>query len=99
MPHEKGASAPFFIRLEGSAEPIAAEAGETILTSLLRSGVPFPFSCQTGTCGACKCLLVEGDIVQLAFSERVLSREEQAKGIILACRSVPRSGGVLRRID
>ena len=37
--------------LEGHAQPIAVHPGETILTSLLRAGLPFPFSCQTGNCG------------------------------------------------
>lgn len=99
MPHQKGASAPFFIQLEGYPERVVMQPGETVLTALLRAGLQFPFSCQTGTCGTCKCLLVEGDFVQLPYSARVLTPQERATRIILACRTVLRGSGVLRRID
>ena len=87
------------ITLEGHAEPVPVEAGDTILTSLLRAGVPFPFSCQTGTCGTCKCKLLSGEIDELAHSERVLGPEERARGIVLACRAQIRTDSVVRRID
>ena len=87
------------ITLEGHARPIPVEAGDTILASLLRAGVPFPFSCQTGNCGACKCELISGEIVELERSEHVLAIEERSKGIILACRSQVRGDTGLRRID
>jgi hypothetical protein len=32
------------ITLEGHGRPIPAEAGDTVLASLLRAGVPFPFA-------------------------------------------------------
>jgi hypothetical protein len=41
------------VMLEGCAEPVPAEEGETLLAALLRAGLPFPFSCQTGSCGTC----------------------------------------------
>ncbi len=87
------------ITLEGHAEPVPVEAGDTILTSLLRAGVPFPFSCQTGTCGTCKCKLLSGEIDELAHSERVLRPEERSRGIVLACRAQIRTDTVVRRID
>lgn len=61
--------------------------GETILASLLEAGVPFPHNCQSGNCGACKCELVEGDILELPYSEYALSAEERAQNLILACRT------------
>lgn len=87
------------ITLQGRAEPVPAQAGETILTSLLRAGVPFPFSCQTGTCGTCKCELLSGDVVELAHSAQALSPEERAGGIILACRAQIHVDVAVRRTD
>jgi naphthalene 1,2-dioxygenase ferredoxin reductase component len=87
------------ITLEGYDRPIPVEAGDTILGSLLRAGVPFPFSCQAGNCGTCKCELVSGDILELEHSEHALSAEERAKGIILACRTQVWDDTVVRRID
>jgi ferredoxin-NAD(P)+ reductase (naphthalene dioxygenase ferredoxin-specific) len=87
------------ITLEGHAEPVPVEAGDTILASLLRAGVPFPFSCQAGNCGTCKCELVSGEVLELEHSEHALGPEERAKGIILACRTQVWDDAVVRRID
>ena len=87
------------ITLEGHAEPVTVEAGDTILASLLRAGVPFPFSCQAGNCGTCKCELVSGDVLELEHSEHALAPEERAKGIVLACRTQVWDDAVVRRID
>ena len=87
------------ITLEGHEGPVPVEAGDTILESLLRAGVPFPFSCQAGNCGTCKCELVSGEVHELEHSEHALSREERAKGIILACRTQVRDDTAIRRID
>jgi len=87
------------ITLEGHAEPVPAEAGDTILASLLRAGVPFPFSCQAGNCGTCKCELISGDVLELEHSEHALAPEERAKGIVLACRTQVWDDAVVRRID
>ena len=87
------------ITLEGHAEPVPVEAGDTILASLLRAGVPFPFSCQAGNCGTCKCELVSGDVLELEHSEHALAPEERAKGIVLACRTQVWDDTVVRRID
>ena len=87
------------ITLEGHQQTVPVEPGDTILASLLRAGVPFPFSCQAGNCGTCKCELVSGDVLELEYSEHALSAQERAKGIILACRTQVWDDTVVRRID
>jgi ferredoxin len=87
------------ITLLGDDRPVPVLPGDTLLASLLRAGLAFPFSCQTGTCGTCKCELVSGDVDELDYSEHVLSPAERARGIVLACRSQVRSDAVVRRID
>src|SRR5688572_9082045 len=97
--HASPRVAPMQITLEGHDRPVPVEAGDTILASLLRAGVPFPFSCQAGNCGTCKCELLAGDVLELGHSEHALSAEERARGLILACRTQVWDDTVVRRID
>ena len=87
------------ITLVGHDQPVAVQAGDTVLASLLRAGLAFPFSCQAGNCGTCKCELVSGDIHELEYSEHALSPAERARGIVLACRAQVWDDTVIRRID
>jgi ferredoxin len=87
------------ITLQGRAEPVPVQAGDTILTSLLRAGVRFPFSCQAGNCGSCKCELLSGEVLEIPRSRQALAPEERARGIVLACRTLIRSDTVVRRIE
>ena len=87
------------ITLEGHERPVPVAPGDTILASLLRAGVPFPFSCQAGNCGTCKCELISGDVLEIEYSEHVLSPEERAHGVILACRTQVRGDVTVRRLD
>jgi ferredoxin-NAD(P)+ reductase (naphthalene dioxygenase ferredoxin-specific) len=87
------------ILLEGHDQPVPVQAGDTILESLLRAGIAFPFSCQAGNCGTCKCELVSGDVLELEHSEHALSPAERTKGVILACRTQVWDDTVVRRID
>ena len=86
------------ITLEGH-EPVSIAAGDTILAALLRAGLVFPFSCQAGNCGTCKCRLVAGEVSELPYSEQALAPEERARGLILACRSQPWEDVIVRRLD
>ena len=87
------------ITLVGHPEPVPVQAGDTVLASLLRAGVAFPFSCQAGNCGTCKCELISGDVHELEYSEYALSAEERSRGIVLACRTQVWDDTVVRRID
>ena len=86
------------LTLEGRAAPIPVDAGDTILDSLLRAGVLFSYACQTGDCGACKCVLLGGNVEELACSEQALKPEERASNVVLACRSRVRDDTVVRFI-
>jgi naphthalene 1,2-dioxygenase ferredoxin reductase component len=73
--------------------------GDTLLSSLLQAGLPFPHSCQQGNCGTCKCELIEGDVLDLPYSEFALSAAERARNVILACRSQIWGDCVIRPLD
>lgn len=90
---------PIAIRLADSAVVAPAEKGDLILDALLAAGVPMAYSCQQGNCGTCKCELVEGDIMELDYSEYALTPEERAKGLILACRTQAWGDVTVRKLD
>ena len=81
-----------------SNESIPAADGETILDAAPRANVPFPYSCQAGDCGNCKCELVSGEVFELEYSERALLAEERSRGHILACRTQVRGDTAIRRL-
>jgi NADH oxidoreductase Hcr len=87
------------ITIENLHRQLSVAEDELLLTALLSRGVRFAYSCQSGSCGACKCRLVTGEVSTLAFSEQALSRTESAQGIILACRSRVRSDLVIRFVE
>jgi ferredoxin len=84
------------IIIEGEGRAVVAQDGETVLDALLRNGVLFPYSCQTGNCGTCKCEHVSGEIAELEHSEVALSQAERASGVVLACRTRVRGDVRLR---
>ncbi|MBH2547974.1 2Fe-2S iron-sulfur cluster binding domain-containing protein [Serratia marcescens] len=61
---------------------------ETILECAYRNGVEIKYHCAAGHCGRCKVKLISGD-VKLDHSGGI-SRENIAKGFILACCSFPK---------
>jgi naphthalene 1,2-dioxygenase ferredoxin reductase component len=87
------------ITVEGHEQPVPVQPGDTLLAALLRAGLPFPFSCQTGNCGTCKCQLLSGEVEMLEYSSHTLSPAERTRGVVLACRTLLRGDAVVRRID
>jgi ring-1,2-phenylacetyl-CoA epoxidase subunit PaaE len=76
------------VRLGGIARRVVVPAGRTVLEAALDAGVPMPFSCTVGGCGACRVRVVDGE---LATDEpSCLSPEERAAGHVLACGARPR---------
>ncbi|MEO8005596.1 MAG: 2Fe-2S iron-sulfur cluster-binding protein [Betaproteobacteria bacterium] len=80
-------------------QAVSAEEGQTVLDALLASGVPFPYSCQSGNCGTCRCELISGEIMELEYSEHALSAQDRERGIVLACRSQVWGDVEVRRLD
>ncbi len=62
---------------------------DKILQQLLLQKFPVPYSCKSGICGSCECVLEEGE-VELLENEYLTEKEEQ-QGHILACMSIVKS--------
>lgn len=87
------------IEIGDTSERVEADPGETILDAILRAGVAFPYSCQAGNCGSCKCEYLSGDIFELEHSEHALRAEERERNVILACRTQVWGDTAVRRIE
>lgn len=59
---------------------------EKLLPQLLEQGFAVPYSCKSGICGTCECLLEEGEVELL--ENEYLTQHEEEKGSILACMSI-----------
>ncbi|MEG0976402.1 MAG: CDP-6-deoxy-delta-3,4-glucoseen reductase [Comamonas sp.] len=85
----------FQISVQPSGRAFATQASEAILTAAIRSGVGLPYGCKDGACSSCKCKKISGTVVHGPHSERALSAEEEAAGLILPCCAVPTSDVVI----
>ncbi|MEJ6006822.1 2Fe-2S iron-sulfur cluster-binding protein [Paucibacter sp. AS339] len=83
------------IAIEGEEAPFEAFADQTILKAALQAGVGLLSSCRNGTCRACRCRLLAGEIHYL-IEWPGLSAEEKAEGWILPCVAQARSDLLLR---
>lgn len=70
-----------------------APPGLSLVKAALQAGLRLPASCRAGTCRACMCKLLAGQI-RYQVEWPGLLREEQAEGWILPC--VAEAGSALR---
>ncbi|SIP87584.1 ring-1,2-phenylacetyl-CoA epoxidase subunit PaaE [Chryseobacterium sp. RU37D] len=70
---------------------------EKLLQQLLAQKFPVPYSCKSGICGSCECILEEGE-VELLENEYLTEKEEE-KGHILACMSIAKSKKIKLNFD
>lgn len=87
--HGREGKMTFKVTVRQFDRPLEVEMGDTILAAALASDLPYPHGCRSGNCGACKSELLSGEVEMSPYSEFALSAEEKARGLILACRSVP----------
>lgn len=64
-------------------------AEQSLLEGIEAMQLPIIAACRSGVCGACKCRVVEGEVV--SSSQQTLTAEEIAAGMVLACSSRPLS--------
>lgn len=57
-----------------------------LLQQLLIQDFPVPYSCKSGICGSCECILEDGEVELL--ENEYLTKKEEKQGKILACMSI-----------
>ena len=85
------ANATLTLQPTGWQMPVAA--GQTLLQAALADGVRLPSSCRNGTCRACICRLLAGQVAYTVDWPGLLA-EEKAEGWVLPCVAVPASPAV-----
>ncbi len=74
-----------------SGKLITVKAGENLLRAALDAGLGWPHDCRVGSCGTCRCRLVEGKIKELSDFSYVLEGDDLDRGMILACQTALKS--------
>ncbi|WP_372869705.1 FAD-binding oxidoreductase [Shewanella sp.] len=76
-----GTATGFMLKVGDKVHPLG-ESG-LLLDGIEALKLPIIAACRSGVCGACKCQVLEGEVLRL--SEMTLSEEDKAKGMVLAC--------------
>jgi ferredoxin-NAD(P)+ reductase (naphthalene dioxygenase ferredoxin-specific) len=87
------------IKIDNQVMSVEAGPGDTILTAILRRGMPLAYQCRSGDCGKCKCKLLSGAVDLMVYSPSALSTKERDDGVILACRAIPKSNVWVKRLN
>jgi ferredoxin len=80
------------IEPQGWALPVGP--GQSLLEAAQAAGVQLPRSCRNGSCRACRCKLLHGQ-VRYRIDWPGLLAEEKAEGWILPCVALPQDGDVV----
>lgn len=78
------------LRIEPAGWDLPAPPGATLLQAARAAGIDLPRSCQNGSCRACRCRLLVGE-VDYRVPWPGLSSEERIAGEVLPCVAEPRS--------
>jgi propane monooxygenase reductase component len=77
------------VYFEPIGEQIDCDEEETVLDAAFRHGYNLVYGCREGQCSACKCYLLEGEVVLKPYSTFALSESEESSGYTLMCRAMP----------
>jgi len=80
-----------FNAVVNGSETLVVKPGENLLKAGLEAGLAWDHDCRVGSCGRCKCRLVDGKIKPLADFSYVLEGEDLQNGYILACQTALKS--------
>lgn len=83
------------VQIRQAGRSITVPENVTLLEAALAAGIAYPHGCRSGRCGSCKSRLVRGEVDLLDHSRFALSDEDKAQGLILACRAIPTTDGVV----
>ena len=85
------------VTLEESGEEFFCTEEQHLLQGMqtFRVGAPLlkviPVGCRGGGCGVCRIRILSGEYEAKKMSRKHIPEDDQARGIVLACRIYPRS--------
>ncbi len=85
----------FELVVEPTGDVVKVKEGQTILDSLLRSGISIPYQCGHGLCSTCKVTVLEGEVDHGEASPFALMDFERDEGMTLACCATAQSDLVI----
>ncbi|SFB35050.1 2Fe-2S iron-sulfur cluster binding domain-containing protein [Collimonas sp. OK607] len=79
------------VRLLQTGETFMCGSYETLLQGMARIGRKgIPVGCLNGGCGVCKIVIRSGNVKKTgAMSRAHISEQDEAQGVVLACRVAP----------
>ena len=82
----------FKVHITNTKEEYDCLPTEHLLQGMMRlSRKGIPVGCRGGGCGVCKVEILDGEYETKKMSRAYVTAEEEAQGIVLACRVFPRS--------
>ncbi|MBN8960249.1 MAG: 2Fe-2S iron-sulfur cluster binding domain-containing protein [Rhizobiales bacterium] len=91
MTTDQSVSRRFNVTLTQAGVTLASDGSETILDLAQRNDIDYPCGCESGVCGACKSVLLQGQVEMLPHSPLALSDADRQRGMVLACRAMARA--------
>lgn len=85
----------FELVVEPTGDVLEVKEGQTILDTLLRSGISIPYQCGHGLCSTCKVTILEGEVDHGEASPFALMDFERDEGVALACCATAQSDIVI----
>ena len=82
-----------------SETDLLADPDENLLKLLRRHQVPIRYSCKSGECGSCKCVLESGQVTLKKYDPKALPDAQRDSGVILACRALLTEDITIRLTD
>ncbi|HIG79210.1 MAG TPA: 2Fe-2S iron-sulfur cluster binding domain-containing protein [Cycloclasticus sp.] len=82
---------PLSVTIQPTGETLEVPKNHTLLQTALNEGINFPYHCTVGTCGNCRCKLIDGDVKAIMDFSYTLSEAEISDGYILACQALLKS--------
>lgn len=85
------------VKVAGSGEQFRCSEEQHLLQGMqaFRIGEPLlkviPVGCRGGGCGVCRIRVLAGEFEAKKMSRKHITEQDQAAGIVLACRVFPRS--------
>jgi naphthalene 1,2-dioxygenase ferredoxin reductase component len=79
------------IHVTNTDQTIDCPESTTILVAAVNAGIDFPYGCASGNCGLCMCKIGDGKFEMLPYADGAFGPVQEARGLTLACRAMPRS--------